>query len=801
MRFEFIAIRFEISARKGVTDMQISSHRAQAAVFALVVAFFSLAPVAAGQNVTYKPYIQPGDNGPFGARDQMVIAWQTDEASPNPGAFTVRFGTSVSYSQSVTPEGRVVDNYLSADPFLPVPINPPGPHSNYAAVLKGLEYNTTYFYRVTGPGMPSGGFASSFHTRKHGDEFSFLVQGDEGFFPAEANSNPPRLADFEARIIHLMYNVHRLEVPGVPELPKPDLALNTGDNVYTNGAEGSYRDFWFPVWNSDVDSNETGAPFIRSIPFYIVVGNHDMGATGVNANMLGGDTAGRFSGNTDGGDALAYFNNYYFPLNGPTGVDTQFTWNGDTVTPNGMLFSFKGKTYTSPVAIAAFRASTSVDAGKGAKQQIDHMHNFSFDSGNAHFVFLDANPHLFNGQLDNTALYAEAPQAFSSYPCVLRDWLINDLDSSAQPWKIVVFHQPAFSSGDATVRNSQMRAAAKFLEDHGVNMVFNGHEHNYQRTYPVRALNAAATPTPGSPLVNIDTSFDGVNQTVPDGVLYLVEGAGGNRDFDGDLAPARGQGPGIDQDDSATGLTSLAGFTFPNGPASWLDTNLTSAAFSPVLPGAGSGPKITAKFKAKVFSFADVIVTGNQLTLYQITEPLTSSSSATVSNPAPFGTDVNGTPLNDPIPDTLVDPMTGNVVTPPATGTSALLDKFVVTKPDLSELLSVHLSAPHSVAAGGQLTYTFNVQNGSSNGLNGTQAVFELPSGVTFVASPDGTATQVGNQIVVTIGRLDAGGSAIVHLQTQVNAPAGSDLTAKALLRSSTALPVPANTVHTSVGQ
>ena len=782
--------------------MQIKSHRAQAAVLAFLVIFFSLAPRAAGQNVTYKPYIQPGDNGPFGAKDQMVVAWQTDEASPNPGAFTVQFGQSVSYGQSVTPQGRVVDNYLSADPALPVPPAAPGPHSNYAAVLKDLDYDTTYSYRVNGPGMPNGGFAASFHTRTRDDEFSFLVQGDEGFFPVEPNSNPLRFANFEARITHLMYNVQNLKVPGVPELPKPNLALNTGDNVYNNGAEGSYRDYWFPVWNSDVDSNETGAPFIRSIPFYIVVGNHDMGATGVNANMLGSNSAGRFSGNTDGGDALAYFNNYYFPLNGPAGVDTEFTWNADTVTPNGMIFSFKGKTYTSPVAIAAYRASTAVDAGKGAKQQIDHMHNFSFDSGSAHFVFLDANPHLFNGQLDNTALYLEPPQAFSAYPSVLRDWLINDLDSSAQPWKIVVFHQPAFSSGDATVRNSQMRAAAKFLEDHGVNMVFNGHEHNYQRTYPIRTLNAAAAPvTTGGPLVNIDTAFDGVEQTVPDGVLYLVEGAGGNRDFDGDLAPARGQGPGIDQDDSATGTASLAGFTFPNGPASWLDTNLTSAAFSPVLTGAGSGPKITAKFKAKVFSFADVIVRGNKLTLYQITEPLTSSSSATPGAPAPFGTDVNGTPLNDPIPDTLVDPTTGNVVTPPATGASALLDKFVVTKPDLSENLRVHLSAPHSVVAGGQLTYALKVQNGSSHGLNGTQAVFELPSGVTFVASADGSATQVGNQIVVTIGRLDAGGSAVVQIQTQVNAKARSELRATALLRSSTALSVPANAVHTSVGE
>jgi len=782
--------------------MQVNSHRAPGAFLAFFVALFSLAPVAAGQNVTYKPYIQPGDNGSFGPKDQMVIAWQTDEASPNPGAFTVQFGTSVSYGQTVTPQGRVVDNYLSADPALPVPPTASGPHSNYAAVLKGLEYNTTYFYQVSGPGMPSGGFSAHFHTRKRGDEFSFLVQGDEGFFPVEPNSSPLRIADFEARITHLMYNVHHLEVPGVPELPKPDLALNTGDNVYNNGAEGSYRDYWFPVWNSDVDSNEAGAPFIRSIPFYIVVGNHDMGATGVNANMLGSDSAGRFTGNTDGGDALAYFNNYYFPLNGPPGVDTQFTWNADTVTPNGMIFSFKGTSYTSPAAIAAYRASTAVDSGKGAKQQIDHMHNFSFDSGSAHFVFLDANPHLFDGVLDGPAITAAPQLTFPPYPSVLRDWLIHDLDSSSQPWKFVVFHQPAFSSGNATVRNNQMRAAAKFLEDHGVNMVFNGHEHNYQRTFPIRAnANVAAGPsTPGPAAVSIDTSFDGVTQTVPDGVLYIVEGAGGNRDFDGDLNPARGSGLGIDQDDSATGRGTLGTFMFPNGPASWLDTNLTSISMSPVFSAAGSGPKITAKFKAKVFSFADVIVRDNKLTLYQITEPLTSSSSATSSNPAPFGTDVNGTPLNDPIPDTLVDPATGNVVSAPATGPSALLDKFVVTKPDLSERLRVRLSAPDSVVPAGQLTYTLTVHNGSSHGLNGTQAVFEIPSGVTFVASPDGNATQVGNQVVVTIGRLDPGSSAVVHLQNQVNAEAGSVLTGTALLRSSTALSAPANEVHTTVG-
>jgi uncharacterized repeat protein (TIGR01451 family) len=761
-----------------------------------------LAPGASAQIVTYKPYIQPGDNGPFGAKDQIVIAWQTNESSPRVSAYSVEFGKTAAYGRSVSPQARLVDNYLAADPSLPIPPTASGAHSNYSAVLSDLEYDTTYFYRVDGPGMPQGGFAASFHTRKRGDEFSILVQGDEGFFPVVPGT-PARLADYEARIVHLMYDVANLAVPGVPKLPKPDLALNTGDNVYTNGAEGSYRDYWFPVWNSDIDSNETGAPFIRSLPFYIVVGNHDIGATGVNVNMLGGDGGGRFTGNTDGGDALAYFNNYYFPLNGPMDVDPQYTYNGDTGTPNAMLFSFKGTSYTSPAAIAAYKASTRTDSGKGAKQQIDHESNYSFDYGSAHFVFLDANPHLFDGVLDGPAITAAPQLTFPPYPSVLRDWLIHDLDSSSQPWKFAVFHQPAFSSGNATVRNNQMRAVAKFLEDHGVNIVFNGHEHNYQRTFPIRAnANVAAGPSPTAPAaVSIDTSFDGLTHTVPDGVLYIVEGAGGNRDFDGDLGPARGSGLGIDQDDSATGQGTLGTFMFPNGPASWLDTHLTSVSMSPVFPTAGSGPKITTRFKAKLFSFADIVMKDNKLTLYQISEPLLSTSSASSANPAPFGTDVDGNPVNDPIPDTLIDPATGDVVSPPADGPSALLDKFVVTKPTLDDQLRVSLRGPRSVKPGAQLTYRLSVENRSPFNLNGTQAVFTLPDNVTVVSSPDGATVQIANTIVVTIGRLSAGAGIDIHLNVVIvpGVDVGGSLRASALVRSSTALPVQANVIRTHV--
>lgn len=762
-----------------------------------------LAPAAAAQKVTYKPYIALGDAGPFTTSDQMVVAWQTDESMPNPSAYTVEFGTALGYGAAVRPSGRVVDNYLSADLTLPVPPTASGPHSNYAAVLKNLAYDTTYFYRVTGPGMPAGGFAAFFHTRKQGDQFSFVVEGDEGFFPPVPGSNPARLADYEARIVHLIYSTENLSVFGVPPLPRADLALNTGDNVYTNGAEGSYRDYWMPVWNSDTDSNETGAPFVRSTPCFIVVGNHDTGATGVNANMLGGDGGGRFTGNTDGGDAMAYFNNYYFPLNGPVGVDQEFTWTGDSVADNGMFFSFQGKSYTSPAAIEAYRDSTKVDSGNGAKRQIDHMSNYSFDYGNAHFVFLEANPHVFGGQLDGTPNYLKAPQAFLAYPSVLREWLINDLDSSSQTWKIVVFHQPAFSSGNATVRNFQMRGVAKLLEDHGVNLVFNGHEHNYQRTLPLRAgAGVAAAPNPSGPAaVDIDTSFDGLTETVPDGVLYLVEGAGGNRDFDDGFLQPRGNGLSVDQEDSATGTFSLGGINFAKGPASWLDTHLTDNEMSPVLPGAGSGPKITTKFKAKVFSFADIVVRGNRLTLYQISEPLQSSSSASPSNPAPFGTDVNGTPLNDPIPDTLVDPTTGDVVSPAAAGQSALLDRFTVTKPDVEDGVSVHIDGPQQAAAGTAITYNVRVRNGSAYPLNGAQLVIHLPDGTAFAGATKDTLTVHGAQVVVTVGRIGVGGVETLEVSATLAAslPARTILRASAVLRSSTALPVSSNVAPTLI--
>src|SRR5262252_10120257 len=122
-----------------------------------ILLMFQAAGLSA-QTVTFQPYIQPGDNGPFGPKDQMVVTWQTDKAIPVTSAYSVEFGTSLATLMPAAVTGRVVDNYLSADPQfsgLTLPFKY-GAHSNYTAVLSNLHYNTTYFYKVAGPGLPAG---------------------------------------------------------------------------------------------------------------------------------------------------------------------------------------------------------------------------------------------------------------------------------------------------------------------------------------------------------------------------------------------------------------------------------------------------------------------------------------------------------------------------------------------------------------------------------------------------------------------------------------------------------------------
>jgi hypothetical protein len=98
---------------------------------------------------------------------------------------------------------------------------------------------------------------------------------------------------------------------------------------------------------------------------------------------------------------------------------------------------------------------------------------FSFDSGLAHIIYL--NP------------YTNSNPTSQQY-----NWLQNNLVSinrNSTPWVIVVMHCPWYSSNINHFSDSQTILMRESMEqlfyDYNVNIVFNGHVHDYERTYPV----------------------------------------------------------------------------------------------------------------------------------------------------------------------------------------------------------------------------------------------------------------------------------------------------------------------------
>jgi hypothetical protein len=151
------------------------------------------------------------------------------------------------------------------------------------------------------------------------------------------------------------------------------------------------------------------------------------------------------------------------------------------------------------------------------------MANFSFDYGNVHITCLDAND--YTNPLDP----------------ILIDWLSRDIGQSKADWKIVAFHQPGFSSSKAHYDEQIMRLLSPLFEKLKVSLVLSGHVHNYQRSLPL--LFSPQKNETGDRYVispegkvngtfTLDKKFDGTTDTTPEGIIYIVTGAGGDALYD-----------------------------------------------------------------------------------------------------------------------------------------------------------------------------------------------------------------------------------------------------------------------------
>jgi acid phosphatase type 7 len=307
-------------------------------------------------------------------------------------------------------------------------------------------------------------------------------------FTAEARS--PKLADQPQRFV-----VFGDCGAGTPDekaiayrayLSKPDFLMITGDIVYGDGRITEYWEKYWPILNADEASPSEGAPLLRSTLSVAAPGNHDI--------------AHRDLGKAP--DGLAYFYYWLQPLNGPLGKE--------------------GGPLVAPVLGNEENKKPFIEA---AGDSFPRMANFSFDYGNAHWTVLDANP---------TVDWSK-PE--------LQEWVANDLAAAkGSNWRFVSFHQPGFNSSKAHFAEQHMRILAPVFEAGKVDVVFNGHVHNYQRSYPLRfvpmvvetsaSLAADKVGRQSKPRHldgkwTLDKKFNGHSDTTPEGVIYLVTGAGG----------------------------------------------------------------------------------------------------------------------------------------------------------------------------------------------------------------------------------------------------------------------------------
>ncbi|HBA59423.1 MAG TPA: hypothetical protein DCZ92_01095 [Elusimicrobia bacterium] len=101
-------------------------------------------------------------------------------------------------------------------------------------------------------------------------------------------------------------------------------------------------------------------------------------------------------------------------------------------------------------------------------------HYYFFDVGDARFFVLDAN--AFYGAKFAPALTPGSKQY---------KWLEHFLSKTTRAWKFVAVHEPLYSTGAHGVIEAQLTALEPLFLKYKVDLVFHGHNHNYERTKPV----------------------------------------------------------------------------------------------------------------------------------------------------------------------------------------------------------------------------------------------------------------------------------------------------------------------------
>ena len=155
---------------------------------------------------------------------------------------------------------------------------------------------------------------------------------------------------------------------------------------------------------------------------------------------------------------------------------------------------------------------------------------YSYDYGNIHIVSLDSQLSAMDDEQRET----------------MKEWLIEDLSFNYGDWTFVFFHHPIFSTAanhDSVfeIREVYMRETfVPVFEEYGVDIVYSGHTHSYERSYYVTGhhgqsstfdpqIHAELTDSGELATGNCGEAYDQINDEsgLDDQVVYVVTGSAG----------------------------------------------------------------------------------------------------------------------------------------------------------------------------------------------------------------------------------------------------------------------------------
>lgn len=380
------------------------------------------------------------------------------------------------------------------------------------AQLTGLMPDRTYYYSLGDLISPDQVFRTPPDANQPPADGNthILIVGDSGTVTEEGHEGEAAavLAGFES------YNTNS----GGEAV---DLFLALGDNAYLAGTDEQWQKAFFELYPA----------LLKSSPVLPTIGNHEMGNGQVPLCLVAPKQA---------------------ACTGPGGPDMSIMmpYGGVSISSDPGSYDGDGDMKPDPGGLPYLTIFSLPTAGESGGVASGTEQYYSVDYGNLHIVSLDSQ------------LSARDEMSRKA----MRDWLIDDLSNNSRDWTIVIFHHPPYTKGN----NHDSDGAKTFMfgidspefylrdeftgvfDRYGVDLVYSGHAHSYERSYYLRGLTGTSDTfdtrcgDPRQDACNAELNRSGAPATgqggdafpqlsatsggVDDRVVYTVAGSSGKAD-------------------------------------------------------------------------------------------------------------------------------------------------------------------------------------------------------------------------------------------------------------------------------